>query len=597
MGILPRKNTGLIEEFGDEIESNLKVYADDSDDVDNEPDDNDDDDLSISSITPTIQWSKFMILVVLAIGLGGGTAFLVLGIQAAHNTEDVHFETQASHLVKDFVSTVQEYEVAARSVHNACRRRETTRFQFRQFYEYLTSGGLEVAAAQCVFNISHQERPAYEAEAKAFYEEYYPTINYTGFKGFIVTDEPEMKISLGPVANDAPFYFPVHYSEPVLPNAAALGLDTYSHPIQRHEINWAIKNQLPVLGGRLKVVQEKDFNAYSVIIRHPGIALAEDDYERFHVSNDSTVRELGNIVIRIPSLLNRHGKEQKESMACYLYDASPTRVSIEEGDSPIYLGSAEYQTSIANGIVDVQVLFPTDEVEYDQVLRSYDSSRIFEMNIAIASGTWKLVVTPINGDETFVPAIGNVIFGGVMIYVVTIALVIFLWRNMQQVQAIHRAKNEAEAERKIIAGLYPKHVMERLLEDEKDKQLALKQKARNKGKVLDGKTTDGSYKIDSVNGNVPCSVLASMRQGDSDDVDNTRFVYGSKPIAEMYPHTTIMFADMVGFTKWSTTREPTQVFTLLETVYHSFDLVARRRRVFKVETVGDCYVGRSQCSV
>lgn len=34
-------------------------------------------------------------------------------------------------------------------------------------------------------------------------------------------------------------------------------------------------------------------------------------------------------------------------------------------------------------------------------------------------------------------------------------------------------------------------------------------------------------------------------------------------------------------------REPTAVFTLLETLYHSFDKIAKRRRVFKVETVGD----------
>lgn len=37
-------------------------------------------------------------------------------------------------------------------------------------------------------------------------------------------------------------------------------------------------------------------------------------------------------------------------------------------------------------------------------------------------------------------------------------------------------------------------------------------------------------------------------------------------------------------------REPSQVFTLLETVYRSFDAIAKRRGVFKVETVGDCYV-------
>ena len=32
------------------------------------------------------------------------------------------------------------------------------------------------------------------------------------------------------------------------------------------------------------------------------------------------------------------------------------------------------------------------------------------------------------------------------------------------------------------------------------------------------------------------------------------------------------------------------VFTLLEALYKEFDAVANRRRVFKVETIGDCYV-------
>ena len=32
------------------------------------------------------------------------------------------------------------------------------------------------------------------------------------------------------------------------------------------------------------------------------------------------------------------------------------------------------------------------------------------------------------------------------------------------------------------------------------------------------------------------------------------------------------------------------MFTLLETVYNDFDRIARMRKVFKVETVGDCYV-------
>jgi len=64
----------------------------------------------------------------------------------------------------------------------------------------------------------------------------------------------------------------------------------------------------------------------------------------------------------------------------------------------------------------------------------------------------------------------------------------------------------------------------------------------------------------------------------------------TKPIADLFPETTIMFADITGFTAWSSTREPSQVFTLLESIYHEFDMIAKRRRVFKVEVVGDCYV-------
>ena len=38
------------------------------------------------------------------------------------------------------------------------------------------------------------------------------------------------------------------------------------------------------------------------------------------------------------------------------------------------------------------------------------------------------------------------------------------------------------------------------------------------------------------------------------------------------------------------TRDPDQVFQLLQTVFQGFDDIAQRRKVFKVETIGDCYV-------
>ena len=49
----------------------------------------------------------------------------------------------------------------------------------------------------------------------------------------------------------------------------------------------------------------------------------------------------------------------------------------------------------------------------------------------------------------------------------------------------------------------------------------------------------------------------------------------SRPIAELYPDVTIIFCDIVGFTAWSSMREPHQVFELLESLYADFDRIAR----------------------
>jgi len=62
------------------------------------------------------------------------------------------------------------------------------------------------------------------------------------------------------------------------------------------------------------------------------------------------------------------------------------------------------------------------------------------------------------------------------------------------------------------------------------------------------------------------------------------------PIAELFTDTTVLFADIAGFTAWSSVREPSQVFTLLETLYGAFDRIASKRGVFKVETIGDSYL-------
>ena len=533
---------------------------------DNNDDDDEFDSLTVSSIAPTIRRSKVMIILVLLVGLGGGLAFLILGIRNENSLVDTRFETTARQLARDVGSTVQEYETAARSVHNVCRRRETTRYQFREFYEYLTSGGLQFQAAQCVPNVTHAQRPAYEQSAREYYSKYYPTtVNYTGFKGF--AHDPETNTyPLQPVRDVAPFYFPVDMSEPVVPNAQALGLDTYSHPFQKREIEFALSTHQPVLGGRLKLVQETEENAYTVIMRHPGIPLVEEQQDEATSSTISSTgedemslslqipRELGVILIRIPSLLKRRANEQKESIACYLYDITPANT----GGVETYLGAAEYKAVLANDTIVTTVRIPPQDIEYDRLMASLPSHRIFQVQIPIANARWTMVVTPITGDDSFEASVGHVIFGSVMVFLVTLGVALFLAWNMRQVQQIHKAKNQADAERKLIASLYPENVLHQLLQIQRNKQNAAKEKLKNKGKVFEGNTITTKDVARNNNNSVPMGSnhVPSRRSGcESRPVDtlamlapcmmegldrsdrSCELIFGSQPIAHHYPET------------------------------------------------------------
>ena len=80
-------------------------------------------------------------------------------------------------------------------------------------------------------------------------------------------------------------------------------------------------------------------------------------------------------------------------------------------------------------------------------------------------------------------------------------------------------------------------------------------------------------------------------RNESDDlVAKSQQPHSSRPLADLYLEATVLFADIAGFTAWSSVRSPDQVFELLETVYRHFDEISHRRNVFKVETIGDCYV-------
>ena len=114
--------------------------------------------------------------------------------------------------------------------------------------------------------------------------------------------------------------------------------------------------------------------------------------------------------------------------------------------------------------------------------------------------------------------------------------VMVLKRNEMQVS------NAAETNA-IVTSLLPDHLRERLISHQQQERQKKQQNGNLKSFLNDGANKD--------------NVMDGMN-------DSNRT---SAPLADLFLETTIIFADISGFTAWSSVREPTQVFVLLECLY------------------------------
>lgn len=169
------------------------------------------------------------------------------------------------------------------------------------------------------------------------------------------------------------------------------------------------------------------------------------------------------------------------------------------------------------------------------------------------------------------PIVYAVVVGGFFL-LITFMFLMYNWLVEQRQNIV---LDKAARSTAVVKSMFPENVQERLYEETNDH-------------------TEETYK---------------NNLGDSSEHNGNRLAFGqivesglqtkptssSQPIADLFPQCTVLFADLVGFTKWSSNRTPSQVFGLLETIYSNFDAIAARRGVFKVETIGDCYVAITGC--
>jgi adenylate cyclase len=72
-----------------------------------------------------------------------------------------------------------------------------------------------------------------------------------------------------------------------------------------------------------------------------------------------------------------------------------------------------------------------------------------------------------------------------------------------------------------------------------------------------------------------------------------RLKHGENRIADSYPETTILFADVAGFTAWTARTDPGRVIGLLDDLFTRFDAIAAARGIEKLKTMGDAYMAVS----
>lgn len=153
-----------------------------------------------------------------------------------------------------------------------------------------------------------------------------------------------------------------------------------------------------------------------------------------------------------------------------------------------------------------------------------------------------------------------------------------------QLEGVHKSATKSK---EIVASLFPKQFRDQLLEEAALKNTTTTTSAAqsmNNNSSSSSNNLLNALNASKTNGFTPLPKARLKNfldhEGHVEEMNS-----GSRPIADLFPSATVLFADISGFTAWSSEREPVQVFFLLESLYKAFDRIARRFGVFKVETV------------
>jgi len=194
---------------------------------------------------------------------------------------------------------------------------------------------------------------------------------------------------------------------------------------------------------------------------------------------------------------------------------------------------------------------------------------------------------------------------GVVVVVVMVALMVQIYDSILRKRR-RLLKNEAAVAHSIVDGAFPLQVQSRLFQMYSTQDIQPRGSLDQRAPRLSLAAAAGMEVMTTLGGRGSGSIGGSTRGGYSRAARQSvlRFMTQlaaaadiprappatSAPNADRFDNCTVLFADLVKFTSWASL-PPERVFEVLETVFRGFDEAAHRLQVFKVETIGDEWLG------
>eukprot|EP00538_Stauroneis_constricta_P004319 CAMPEP_0119570876 /NCGR_PEP_ID=MMETSP1352-20130426/43835_1 /TAXON_ID=265584 /ORGANISM="Stauroneis constricta, Strain CCMP1120" /LENGTH=813 /DNA_ID=CAMNT_0007620553 /DNA_START=258 /DNA_END=2700 /DNA_ORIENTATION=- len=415
-------------------------------------------------------------------------------------------------------------------------------------------------------------------------------------------------------------YLPIWQVSPVLPSPGILKLNMLAYTFLKGSLETLLATQHAVIeeASELKDPnKQSDFNegtAESVEVflgigqfRHDKEEYRGDPISPFHYPVFDNFGEDRKVVGVVATVIywrlhfSTALSDEVKGITCVIENTLNQTFSFELAQNDVvYVGKRDTHESKYDGMV-----FEADIADYINATKSAATRSYTSVELDRAFSNYKIRVYPTSDMEDEFLTYNPILFSGAILIVFIFTSAVFIIYDCMVERRQRVVVDKAVKSGAVVSSLFPESVQARLYQEHD---------AQNQTKSQQGKTNlftkakfDGFHTMSKANSDVG---------GGGDGRDSSKALKGA-PIADKFENTSILFADLVGFIQWSSSRKAEDVFHLLEQmygafdrlvypmefiakaedvfhlleqVYGAFDRLARDMNVFKVETIGDCYL-------